>query len=138
VLDRDSAPWPKKPAKELGGKFRGYRLTRDQRPTFLYSVQGVKVEDFPNAVAGKGAAPSIRRTLTLTAEGPSANLWFRAAVGGRIEATGDGWYRINGEYRMRLESAAPPVIRQSGGKTELLVPVRFRDNGARIVQEIVW
>jgi mono/diheme cytochrome c family protein len=137
VLNKDGEAWPNKPARDLGQRFRGYRLTPDQRPTFLYTVAGAKVEDFPNAVAGKGG-PALKRTLTLTAERPVANLWFRAAAGDKIEPAGDGWYRVNGEYRVRVESAAPPVLRQSGGKKELLVPVRFDKGRARIVQEIVW
>src|SRR5262249_11359503 len=94
VLGKDTEPRPKRSPRELGQKFLGYRLTPDQRPTFLYAVAGAKVEDFPNAVAGK--SPSLRRTLTLTAAQPVAGLWFRAAVGDKIEATGNGWYRVNG------------------------------------------
>jgi hypothetical protein len=137
VLGKEGEPWPTKSARDLGYKFLGYRLTPDQRPTFLYSVAGAKVEDFPNAVAGIGS-PSLKRTLTLTAPQPVKGLWFRAAAADKIEATGDGWYRVGGEYRVRIESAAPPVIRRSGGKTELLVPVRFDKGRARLVQEIVW
>jgi cytochrome c553 len=137
VLVKDDAPWPAKHARELGYKFLGYRLTPDQRPTFLYSVNGVRVEDFPNAVAGK-AGPALRRTLTLSAGGPAEGLYFRAALADKIEAAGDGWFRINGEWRLRIEAAAPPRIRQAGGKQELLVPVRFGDGQARIVQEFVW
>jgi mono/diheme cytochrome c family protein len=137
VLAKDSEPWPAKHAKELGYHFRGYRLTPDQRPTFLYSVGEVAVEDFPNAVASR-PAPSLHRTLTLKAKEPAAGLCLRAAVGNKIEALGDGWYRIDGEWRMRIESDAPPVVRDSAGKKELLVPVRFRDGKARIVQEFVW
>jgi mono/diheme cytochrome c family protein len=137
VLGKDNEPWPNRLAPEMGYKFRGYRLTPDQRPTFLYSCRGVQVEDFPNAVASK-RAPSIRRTLSLTAEEAPKALYFRAAVGDRIEALGKGWYRINGEWRVRIESAAPPVIRDSGGKKELVVPVRFDGKRATLVQEIVW
>jgi mono/diheme cytochrome c family protein len=137
VLGGDKDAWPARPAREIGYKFLGYRLTPDGRPTFLYSYAGVRVEDFPTAVAGKPAA-SIRRTLTLSAERPVERLWFRAAVGDKIEAAGDGWYRVNGEWRVRIESAAPAVLRRSGGKQELLVPVRFGDGRAKIVQEIVW
>ncbi len=137
VLGKDNDPWPNKSGRELGYRFRGYRLTPDQRPTFRYTLGPVTVEDFPNAVAGK-AAPSLKRTLTLTAERPVKDLWFRAAAGDKIEALAGGWYRVNGEYRVRIESAATPVIRRSGGKQELLVPVRFENNRARLVEEIVW
>jgi mono/diheme cytochrome c family protein len=138
VLARDDEPWPTKHARDLGDyHFHGYRLTPDERPTFLYSIKDVEVEDFPNAIASKPAA-SLRRTLTLKSKDPAQGLWFRAAVGNRIEAAGDGWYRIDGEWKMRLEGDGPPRMRDSAGKKELLVPVRFRDGKARIVQEFVW
>jgi mono/diheme cytochrome c family protein len=137
VLAKDDEPWPTRHAKELGYHFRGYRLTPDDRPTFRYSIKDVEVEDFPNAVASK-PVPSLRRTLDLTAKEPVAGLWFRVAVGDKIEAAGGGWYRINGEWKMRIEADHPPRIRASGGKKELLVPIHFRDGKAKIGQEFVW
>jgi hypothetical protein len=73
VLEEDDQTWPTKSAKELGYRFRGYRTTEAGRPTFLYSCQGVQIEDFPNAVAG-ASGPSIRRVLMLTAEKPVEHL----------------------------------------------------------------
>jgi mono/diheme cytochrome c family protein len=137
VLPSEKAPWPNKHGKELGFRFRGYRLTPDDRPTFRYSIGGVEVEDFPNAIPGKPGA-SIRRTLTLSAAEPVSGLYFRAAVGDRIEDIGDGWYRINGEWKMRVQADGPVRVRDASGKKELLVGVSFRDGKARIVQEFVW
>jgi len=140
VLPSGDTPWPTLPARKQGTyHFLGYNLSEDDRPTFFYSVGNVKVEDFPNAVAATGKAdPSLRRTLKLTATGAADNLYFRAAVGTKIEALGDGWYRVDGAYKVKLDSAAAPLLRQSAGKTELLVPVRFADGKAQIVQEFVW
>ncbi|HMF14315.1 MAG TPA: hypothetical protein VKE94_18490, partial [Gemmataceae bacterium] len=138
VLAKDDEAWPTKSAKELGYQFRGYRTTVDGRPTFFYSCCGARIEDFPNAVAGE-PNPSLRRTLTLSAEKPVDNLWFRAVVAEKVEpAGGKGVYRINGEWTLKIESGAEPKIRKSGGKMELLVPVRFQDGKTRIVQEFVW
>jgi mono/diheme cytochrome c family protein len=137
VLARDNDAWPSQSAKELGYRFRGYRTTPDGRPTFLYSCCGVRIEDFPNAVAGKDG-PSLRRTLTLTAVKPVANLWFRAAVADKIELGAKGTYRINGEWTLKLDAGTEAKIRKSGDKMELLVPVRFQDGKARIVEEFVW
>jgi cbb3-type cytochrome oxidase cytochrome c subunit len=137
VLAKEEQPWPNKSAKELGFRFQGYRLTADQRPTFLYSFNGVNVEDFPNAVTRK-SNPAILRKLTLSGPNTQNNLWFRAAVADKIEPLADGWYRINGEWRMRIEAAAAPRLRRVGGKTELLVPVHFQDGRTQIVQEFVW
>src|SRR5262249_44321008 len=71
--ETEKSPWPGN-AKDVGQRFKGYRLTKDDRPTFLYTVGDVAVEDFPNAVTiGKDQA--IRRTFTLkAAEKAPANL----------------------------------------------------------------
>ncbi len=135
VLDKDDQAWPNHSAKELGYQFRGYRTTPDGRPTFLYTCCGAQIEDFPNAVADK-SSPSIRRVLTLMADKPVANLWFRAAVADKIETIAKGTYRINGEWTLKLDPEAK--IRKSGGKMELLTPVRFHEGKAKIVQEFVW
>lgn len=134
VLAKPDEAWPTIAPKELGYRFKGYRLTPDDRPTFLYTFGDLKVEDFPNAVAGKD--PSIRRTLKLSVTKPVDHIYFRAAVGSKIEALSDGWYHIDG-FKMKLTGGAA-VVRQSNGKMELLVPVRFADNKAQIMQEIAW
>jgi mono/diheme cytochrome c family protein len=127
-------PWPSKSAKALDYRFAGYTLTKDQRPTFKYTLPGISVEDRPEAVAGS----TVRRELKLTAAAAPENLYFRAAVGAKIEAQGDGWYRIDGEWRLKLDAAAEPQLRHVGGKTELLVPIRFKDGRARLVEEFGW
>jgi cytochrome c2 len=134
ALPGSDAAWPTTAPKEQGYRFLGYRLTPDERPTFLYSFGDVKIEDFPNALPGKDM--NIKRTLNLSTEKPISNLYFRAAVGAKIEALEGGWYRIDG-LKMKLEGGSP-VIRPAGGKSELLVPIPFKDGKAQIVQEFVW
>jgi len=136
VLGKADEAWPTKSPKELGYKFRGYTLTEEQRPTFLYSFNEIKIDDTPNAIETK-SSPTLRRSFTITTDNPIDKLYYRAAVADKIEADKDGWYRVN-DYRVRIESAATPVIRQAGAKMELLVPVQFKGNSAKIVQEYVW
>jgi mono/diheme cytochrome c family protein len=135
-LDKPDMAWPTTSAKAQGYRFLGYRLAEDDRPTFLYQVGDVKVEDFPNAVSGK--EPTIRRNLRLASTTPPNNLFLRAAVGDKIESLGDGWYRIDGHWKIKLTSAAAPRIRRVGNKSELLVPVTFEKGTAQIVEEFVW
>jgi mono/diheme cytochrome c family protein len=135
VLTKADAPWPTTTPKEMGYRFKGYRLTPDDRPTFLYTLGNLKVEDFPNAVAG--TEPSLRRTLKLSVATPPKDLYFRAAVGDKIESLGQGWYRIDG-WKMKIEGDATPLVRQSAGKKELLVPLHFTDGKAQLSQEFVW
>ncbi|HEV3143877.1 MAG TPA: c-type cytochrome [Gemmataceae bacterium] len=134
-LEKPDQAWPTKPPKEQGWKFNGYRLSSDDRPTFLYSLGGIHAEDFPNA--GSSRDMSLRRTLTVTAEKPMDDLFFRAAVGNKIEAIGGG-YRIDGHWTLKIESGAKRIVRLSNGKTELLVPVKFEGNVAKFVLEYVW
>ena len=136
-LPSGSEEWPRKSAKELGQKFTGYRLNKEGRPTFLYTVGTTRVEDYPEAVAGKDAA-TIRRTIDLRDDHAVQNLHFRAAVGKSIKDLGDGWYQVDGEWRVRVVADPSPMIRQSGGKAELVVPVLLKGGKGRIVEEFAW
>jgi mono/diheme cytochrome c family protein len=136
ILAKPDEAWPMKSAKDLSYKFLGYRLTDDERPTFLYSFHDIKIEDTPNAVETK-ASPMIRRSFILTTDNPIDKLYYRAAIADKIEMEKDGWYRIN-DWKMRIEADEQPVIRQAGNKKELLVPIRFKGNSAKFGQEYVW
>jgi hypothetical protein len=137
VLEKEDTAWPAKTAKELGYQFKGYKTTKDERPTFLYEIHGVKIEDFPNAVASK-PLPSLKRTLTLTAaEKPVDHFYYRAIQADKIEPAADGWFTINGEWKMKIVGGTAQV-RKAGGKVELLVPVKFQNGQAKLVQEYVW
>jgi mono/diheme cytochrome c family protein len=139
ILPDPEASWPKQPAKELGYQFRGYRLTTDQRPTFLYSFGAVSIEDFPNPIVSQ-TTTTLRRTLTLKSDQPVENLCFRAAVAAKIEPAEDGWFRIDGTWRMRLQAdpSSAPIVRQQPGGAELLLPIRTNGGQATIVQEFSW
>jgi cytochrome c2 len=139
-LEKSDQAWPTKPPKEQGWKFKGYRLTPDDRPTFEYANAGIYVEDFPNGVAGK--ENTLVRMLTVTCEKPVDDLYFRAAVGNKIEESGDFWFRVDGNLKIRFqnmkENNTTMIIRTSAGKRELLVPLRFNGNHAKIELQYVW
>ncbi len=136
TLDSQSTPWPKQAAKSLGYQFRGYRLTKDDRPTFLYDLGTVHVADFPNAVAGPGRRPCVARLPSTATDRPPtcgiARLWAQ-----KIEALPDGWFNI-GNWKTRLECPTKPVVRPSEGQTELLVPVDPAGGQFKIVQDYSW
>jgi mono/diheme cytochrome c family protein len=135
TLSQPTEAWPGGQAKEKGYRFRGYRLTPDDRPTFLYSYGDLRFEDFPNAAGGK--PPGVKRRITVTSAKPPGNLYYRAAVANKIEPLPDGSFRIDGAWKLKAEGGTPQS-RQSGGKTELLVPVNFKDGKGEIVLQYVW
>ena len=134
-LAKSDDPWPGKAGKELGYQFRGYKLTTAQRPAFEYDLGKVHVVDLPIGVAG-AAAPTLTRTLSITSDCPPDNLWYRAALGSKIESLADGWYKIDSGLKTRIQGVATPVIRKVAGKDELVVPVTGKQ--VRLVQEYVW
>ncbi len=136
TLAKADDAWPTTPAHQRGYRFHGYSLTPDDRPTFLYSLGDVKVEDFASPVPDKVAV--LKRTLKFTAEKPTEGLYFRAVSANKIEPQENGWFLIDGVWRMRLEGSTPARVRTSGGKAELLVPIRFVDGKAEIVQTYRW
>lgn len=136
-LANPNDPWPSRSGKAAGFQMKGYTLDSVRRPAFNYTFDGIAVTDYPVAVAGETDS-TFRRTLTL--RGTASNLWFRAWVGSSVEAKPDGTYLIDGKVKMKFELSgnSKPVIRQSEGRTELLVPVKFPGDLAKIVQTIVW
>jgi mono/diheme cytochrome c family protein len=138
-LAKEDDAWPTKNARELGHHFRGYRLSADQRPTFQYEVDGVYIADLSNAVAAKpNAMPTIERTINLKTDKPVDRLYFRAAVGDKIEPLPDGWYKINGEWKLRLVASGKALIRKQASKAELLLALRFENGTAEIKEEFAW
>jgi hypothetical protein len=125
--------WPTQKAKELDYRFLGYRLGEARRPTFRYQIGKAMVEDELVATSNEPFT-SVRRTLTITAATPVDNLWYRAATGDKISVN-DDVATIDDSWRVRTADAK---LRKSNGKTELIVPVRFIDGKATIVQEFEW
>lgn len=136
MLDSESAPWPDKVGKDAGYQFRGYRLDDRQRPTFRYTFAGIEVEDFSEAISGPDET-SLRRTLTLRATSPVTNLYFRAAVAGKIESEADGTFLVGETLKLKFPGAKA-VVRRIGDQSELLVPVAIANGEGTLTEEISW
>ncbi|MBW3541851.1 MAG: c-type cytochrome [Planctomycetes bacterium] len=138
-LQSVDAPWPTKPAAELGYDFEGYRLSKDRRPTFQYELGDTEIEDFPTGVAGE-KFPSIRRTLTVkaaaadTAEGA---IFYRAAAAAKIEPLEEGLWQVGENLKVRLKTDAAPVLQKIGDRMELRVPLPDGRESV-IVQDYLW
>lgn len=95
-------------------QFRGYSLDGKRFPTFRYDYREMTVTDRFDPMDG-----GITRAVTF--EGKAGeNLFYRIADNGSLEET-EGWYDL-GSMKVEIEGAEP-VVRQVGGKKELLAPV---------------
>jgi len=136
MLDSEQAPWPEKPPKELGFRFDGYRLGSKRQPTFVYSWNGLKIEDYPRPV-GEQDLFSMQRTLTISGERRPANLWYRAIVADKIEEQPGGTWKIEGRWTLKI-AGQQPLKWKRGEQWELLIPVVFQGNIAKIELTYDW
>ncbi|RIK83629.1 MAG: cytochrome c1 [Planctomycetota bacterium] len=138
LADRENTPWPKETGSAAGYRFHGYRLDADRRPAFRYDFGAIRVEDLPSDEVGADGVVLARR-LTLTAPGEPINIYFRAAVGDKIEKQTDGGYSVDGRMTLRFETttAVEPLIRRLE-LSELLVPIPFDHGKANVVVRYVW
>jgi hypothetical protein len=105
-----------------GYRQRGYKLSPDDQPTFMYEAYGASVQDALR-ILDKGQG--IRRELTLQHAGPG--LYVRLAEGSKIEELGKGLYLIDDKsHYLRVEEAGGGklVLRSVAGRQELILPVR--------------
>ncbi len=145
VLDDEAASWPKldmtSKQNPPGWRWRGYKFDSDRVPSFLYSFNGVDIEERPSTAYRLDGA-LLRRTLSLSSQTPPGGLTFRAAVGQTIEPTGDGDFLVDGRVRVHVEGATPRIRDGQHGR-ELVVPVEFSDPAsgpaqARFVVDFSW
>jgi len=139
VLTKADTVWPTTAAKEQGYRFKGYRLDKQRRPTFLYEMPEIQVED--EFVPVPGEAAGFRRRLSLKASAPVENLYFRVAAAGKIEELPGGWYSIDGQLKVRLSSGEKTLQlteRKIGNRNELLLKISFSGNEAAVQQEYAW
>jgi hypothetical protein len=65
---------------------------------------------------------------------------FRGAAG-RLEDAGDGWWRADGSWKLRVSGAGAgePVRHEAEGRTELRFPIIWASDGtAELVEELAW
>lgn len=132
--------WPSANGRSAGYRFRGYRLTDDQRPTFLYEAAGVRVEDhFDTTIEEAGV--TLRRRMkmqTLSAADPA---YLRLASAAEIRKDSGGWYVVGSNYRTRLGGDGKrltPLLRKSKGRMELLLPLPAKGQSIEFHQDYKW
>jgi len=121
ILNSSDAAWS---ADTAGTAYRpkGYQLDENDRPTFRYQIYNSIVNDVSQVMDNN---QGIHREISI--ENPVANLYLCLAEAEIIEMPSEGLYLINDKsYYLRIDDAgaAKPVIRNSNGHKELIVPVQ--------------
>jgi hypothetical protein len=114
-----------------GTRFRtkGYRLSTNDDPTFLYQISGATIQD---AITLLNGSQGFSRTLTI--ENASGTFYVRLAQASAIERVAEGLYAVGDKsYYLKFDDKGiKPVIRESGGVREMIVPIQNKLNYAII------
>jgi hypothetical protein len=136
-LDSADAAWPRAKSRDtraVGLRFRGYELVENRRPVFMYEI-GDQLEVIDYIVPKRGTLPSVTRLLGVNGTG---KVWYLAAAAKTITEE-NGGYNI-GDSMLRVSFPgleAKPIIRDSGGRQELLIKLDV-DGQASIQQQYEW
>jgi hypothetical protein len=145
VLPDAKAEWPKptpdpaegKIARNLGGKFLGYDLDKEKRPTFRYRLGEVEVREQPLPRVQPGGATLVRK---FELSGSAANLYALLAQGKTIEQKSPTEFVVDGKLTIRTKGLenGKAVIREDGGSKQLVAPVQFNSGKASFEVEMSW
>lgn len=137
-LDNPNREFPNESAPDF--KFLGYRLDAQQQPVFRYSAPGLLMEDFCAPVKSASRFPTLKRTIRYEGTVDTSQHWYRAATGAKIEELAEGRYRIDNVWTMEVQATGTdkPIVRDSQGKKELLIPICLIDGKAEITQHYIW
>ncbi|MDG1893819.1 MAG: c-type cytochrome, partial [Fuerstiella sp.] len=133
VLENIDEVWPPESSRDAGYKFRGYRLNTEGRPAFRYAWNGISAVDYVEPIAGNAFA-SLSRTLQFKSDNSVSSLYFRV-IAGDIERQGDTWV-VDNAIRLQFEGAKP-IVRNSGGQQEVIVPVQFNAAGVATLRYVI-
>ncbi len=138
-LDSVNDNWPEGLARENGFQFRGYQLDALQRPVFRYEGPGMSVEDALTPVLDQGAKfAKLQRKLTFKGASGGATWYFRATVADAIEAGADRTFRIDNLWTLRVTGGEAPIVRDSRGKKELLLPLQLTGQPVTVTLDYEW
>jgi hypothetical protein len=119
-LASPQSPW-QTDTTGTGFRPKGYSLDADDKPVFTYMTGGSVIKDASHALPG---GEGITREITIT--NAKRNTYVRLAEGASIVEASKGMYVIDDNaYYLRLDDvgSAQPIVRDAGGKKELLIPV---------------
>lgn len=141
TLSTPNTPWPQgtREDRDTGGQFRGYDLNPAREPTFRYELDGLSIREHP-APWKESGSNFIRRAFTVLGEPSEGTVYFLAGRGKQIEAGDDGFWDVDGRYRVRLHATPPlpPHVRHVDGQAELLVPLDGTREGRNFEVFLKW
>lgn len=142
ALASPNDPWPmtSEPARESGYRFKGYRLDSQRRPSFLFTVGDVSVNDNYQPLVNEGQKdPHLARLLTINGPATDQKWYFRALRASRIEpGEAPGTWKVDGLWTLTIAGPAVGELRESQGEKELLIPISLTGQPVELSLQYAW
>jgi hypothetical protein len=123
-----------------GPRFRGYSLDPQGRPTFKWSIGGMRIRETIEPVV-EGGKTMVRRTMRIGGRPAAGEAFFRVTVASKVDEGDNGWLRIDDTWRVRVSGAGvgPAASRTVDGTTEVRQPIAWgAGDEAEFVEELSW
>ena len=136
-LESTESAWPSvdKSSRDTGGKFLGYSLGEDRRPTFRYQLGEAIIAEKPEPILRPGGA-ILKRTFKIS-NNSNGTLYFLAAQGKSIREQGGTSFQVDQAIiHLSGSSTIRPIIRSVDGQQQILVPIK--EETASLTQTIEW
>jgi mono/diheme cytochrome c family protein len=129
ILPTAADAWPVPKAKDdrnLGGRFKGYALDKDERPIFHYILNDtIDIHEQPLPTL-RSSGPQLVRRFQVESPQPVGRLFFLAGQGKKIDIKSPTDYLVDGKLTIHMMDQAgvgQPTVRESNGYMQLLVPI---------------
>ncbi len=132
MLRDKSEAWPDSNATY---SYIGYDISKTGNPIIKYSIGKTQIKELLSA---EDSGHALAHTITVTSS-DGAQVWCRIAEGSSITKLPNGLYAVNDkQFYIQLPEKAEPVIRDTSGTMELLIPVKSKDNTGSLKYNIIW
>lgn len=133
ILRDKTVAWPDSSAYY---NYVGYDINSTGHPIIKYSIGKIDVRE---SLAVEDAGLKLSHTVSVSST-ESNEVWSMLAEASTITRLPNGLYAVNEkEYYIQLPDKSEPLIRKgSGNTTELLVPIKLKDNMGSFKYSIIW
>ncbi len=130
----DTEAWPAGSEGSPEYRFLGYSLDKQGRPTFRYRIDGLTVEDKPEAVISDDGSRQFHRTFVIKGDKEASVLLAK----GKLNADTNGWLHVDDRYWIKVDEGAVKQL-PFGDQSELRASVSPTANSpAKITVSIRW
>ncbi|WP_051359731.1 family 16 glycoside hydrolase [Adhaeribacter aquaticus] len=133
-LTNQKTAWPDSNA---AFSYLGYDVTKAGRPIFKYALGAASVRE---TIEPEDGGKKLAHSFTVMPGQETKEIWCLVASGDNITKLPNGLYAVNDkQYFIELAGKEKPVIRTNAqNKTEMLLPVKVKNNMGMVKYAIVW